>query len=619
MAATEGKTSGLITWLPCLNVISQGLGDGIHHLLNHIVRRQRQFKGRGKDMWYMVNGRIIGRCNEGLMGCLRQDRVDGFISNFVSIFVDDEILKIESFAGLNLCPFMTKKYSSGVLDDDDDDDMSLRDLLVNGYVSYLSSSESRVMKIHCPGESFSYPVEECDYSIPDADCFLFSRGAARLPLMNHQQGPRNLFYWAQMKARAFSLSKRSLSLMSPQICCLLNPQRPIVETRVQRLFYLDGESQSTQMPVIGILSGGGWNQEDSFMVSKAAIERGMFQMIQKFTIIAWAVKSGPDEEKFQRVPMDAKKRHQGDYSGLSLDGLLPLSHKVKRGTILIGKVSHHQSGQLVDHSVAWTKEQTGVVIERRVIEQKKGKIAVIKIGCLKSPEVGDKLSCNGQKGVIGKIVSVEDMVFSVSDGIMCDVLMNPHAFPSRMTVGLMKELMLGTKAAKEGKNSVEGSSFIGGGGGMNWIKSLRKTWVCDGKTGQLLENPILMGLVPMSVLANHFVAQKIHYRELNGRNDILTRQPTGGKMKGGGPKIGTMEKDGLVSHGVSSIIQKVLCESSDGHWTLCCGKCGILISSKQCNICFSSQSVKQILIPYSLKLMMQELQAMHITTKISLS
>ena len=266
-----------------------------------------------------------------------------------------------------------------------------------------------------------------------------------------------------------------------------------------------------------------------------------------------------------------------------------------------------------------------VMIEKVMITSNSEESFLIKLLLrqMRRPEVGDKFSSrHGQKGVIGLIVPQEDLPFN-SDGICPDMIMNPHGFPSRMTVGKLKELVAGKSALIAGKLH-DGTVF--GGTTIDEINAilLNYGFNCNGKeiltsgtTGEPMTAYIYFGPIYYQKL-KHMVLDKIHGRS-RGPRAVLTRQPTEGRARDGGLRLGEMERDCLIGHGVSMLLLERLLLSSDAFDVDVCNRCGLLGYQKWCSKCESSQTLASIQIPYAYKLLLQELQAMNIQPKLKLT
>jgi DNA-directed RNA polymerase III subunit RPC2 len=245
------------------------------------------------------------------------------------------------------------------------------------------------------------------------------------------------------------------------------------------------------------------------------------------------------------------------------------------------------------------------------------------------PELGDKFSSrHGQKGVCGLIVSQEDMPFS-DIGICPDIVMNPHGFPSRMTVGKMIELLAGKAGVLSGKlqygTAFEGSKvedmgkiLIENGYSYSGRDYLTSGWMplIAGITGEALSTFIFAGPVYYQKL-KHMVLDKMHARS-RGPRAVLTRQPTEGRSRDGGLRLGEMERDCLIGYGASNLLMERLMISSDAFQVNVCENCGLLGYAGWCNLCKSSTQISSIKIPYACKLLFQELQSMNIVPRLKL-
>ncbi|KAE8264420.1 hypothetical protein A4X09_0g6971, partial [Tilletia walkeri] len=238
------------------------------------------------------------------------------------------------------------------------------------------------------------------------------------------------------------------------------------------------------------------------------------------------------------------------------------------------------------------------------------------------PELGDKFSSrHGQKGVCGLIVPQADMPFT-DKGVNPDIIMNPHGFPSRMTVGKMIELLAGKAGVITGKLQY-GTAF--GGSKVEDMSRLLvengysyagKECLTSGITGEMMEAYVYFGPIYYQKL-KHMVMDKMHARA-RGPRAVLTRQPTEGRSRDGGLRLGEMERDCLIGYGATQLLLERLMLSSDVFSCNACQQCGLLGYNGYCVYCRSSKDVVKLQIPYATKLLFQELIAMQVVPRLVL-
>ncbi|MEN2999571.1 MAG: DNA-directed RNA polymerase subunit B [Acidilobaceae archaeon] len=467
-------------------------------------------------------------------------------------------------------------------------------------------------------------------------------GASTVPYAEHNQSPRNT-YQSAMAKQALGLYASNFKFRNDTHAYVLQyPQRPIVQQRnLEVVGYND--RPSGQNMVVAIMAYTGYNIEDSLIFNKTSIDYGLARAYFFRTYIAQEQDYPGGLSDKIGVPSPKLYDHKGDqhYRKLAPDGIIYPEVEVEGGDVIIGRESPPRfmgeervvSISLVsnrDTSVQLRYGESGVVdsvLLMRTVER--NKLVKVRVRDLRIPEIGDKFaSRHGQKGVIGMTLRAYDMPYS-EDGITPDAILNPHAIPSRMTVGQLLEEMAGKLGALKGryvdatpfyKESIEGIR-------LELLKSGydpdSREVMYDGRTGDLIERPIVMGVVFYQRLY-HMVSDKMHARS-TGKVQLLTRQPTEGKAKQGGLRFGEMERDSLVGHGAAMTLRDRMMEASDMYTIYVCNKCGHIgwYNRKkglyECPIHGAEGDMRPVKVPYAFKLLLQELLSMAIKPEIKVS
>jgi DNA-directed RNA polymerase beta subunit len=416
---------------------------------------------------------------------------------------------------------------------------------------------------------------------------------------------------------------------------LVNPQRPLVQTYVYDL--LDFETHPAgQNLVVAIMSYQGYNMEDGLILNQSSVERGLQRSFYyKLHSTAEIKYPGGLQDRITLPTKDVKGyRDEADYRFLEEDGIIYPGQYVETGDVIVGKISPPRFieeiegfGQMVnlnvDSSLALKEDEKGVISTVLIVENQSGDKEVnILLRDHRMPIVGDKFaSRHGQKGIIGALFKQSDMPFS-ENGIIPDAIFSPHSIPGRKTVSHVMEVLAGKVAALRGEY-VDATAFDG-----ESEEELRKQLeefgfnntgtevMYDPKTGKKLKADIYVGSLYYLRL-KHQVENKIQARG-TGPVQLLTRQPAEGKIRGGGLKLGEMEKDVLISHGASMILKERF--SSDQTTALICRGCGYLADPylynyrSKCPLC-GSNKFDEVEIAYAFKLFMNELKSMGINPK----
>ena len=597
-----------------------------------------------------VDGRLIGYFKEGdkLAESLRELRRDSKIHPHIGIsFFHPEIegatkrLYVNCNAGRVLRPLIIIKenkslLSSELLEKISKKLLSWNDLLRMGIIELIDANEEENCYI-----TFDEKDTKKHTHLEIFPSAILGAGASIIPYPEHNQSPRNTYESAMAKqSLGFSTPMMNTSTYVRQHF-MLYPQTPIVTTKAMNLLGLE-DRPAGQNCVVAVLPFDGYNIEDAIVLSKASVDRGLGRTFF-FRIYDAEAKQYPGgmRDKFE-IPNaeDNIRGYKGEkaYRLLEDDGVVATESEVLGGDILIGKTSpprfmeEYREFEATgpyrrDTSIGVRPSETGVV-DTVVMTQSNegGKMYKIRVRDMRIPEIGDKFaSRHGQKGVLGILAKNEDLPYT-ADGITPDVLINPHAFPSRMTVGMFMESITGKAAALRGRQ-FDGSAFVGEK--LDDVKEIMdqtgfkysgKEIMYDGRTGKSFPVEVFIGVVYYQKL-HHMVADKIHARA-RGQVQMLTKQPTEGRARGGGLRFGEMERDCLIAYGASMILKDRLLDESDKAEIYVCERCGLVAyhDVKQrkyvCRVCGDKAKVSSISVAYAFKLLLQEMQSLNIAPRL---
>jgi len=467
---------------------------------------------------------------------------------------------------------------------------------------------------------------------------------------------RNTFSCGQSKQAVSLYSTQFQNRMDKTALILNYGQMPLLKTR-----YLDyichEENPYGVNAIVAIMANSGYNMEDSIIINEGALKRGLFQTTYLTTYETHEEKSGIGGAKSNVYinPTIRGQKRDYDYSVLDDYGIIPENTVVHDKMVLIGISSSDPLNPRLepkDISVIPKKGQMGSVNKTFITDSEEGeRIAKVRISDIRVPTFGDKFASRlGQKGVIGMVMREEDMPFTVS-GIRPDMIINPHAIPTRMTIGQLVECIIGKSASILGSYgdctafSEDGAKFEEFGRALTEIGGYHSSGneiMMNGRTGEQIESEIFIGPTYYMRL-KHMVKDKINYRE-RGPMNSLTRQPVGGRANDGGLRIGEMERDVLVSHGITNFLEESMMERGDAYKMAVCNITGTPMALNQRkNVCVSpmadgpleftptedlqgvvlKKTAKQysndfsvVSIPYTLKLLMQELGTINVGMRI---
>ena len=662
----EGQECGLVKNLSLMAFISFGTSSRLiqndldsfsdfQSLSKVIKETPESIRGKSK---IFINGSWIGVTNssEKITEYLKNQRKRGKISKEISIvnnYMNKEI-RIYTDSGRCLRPlFIVEKYKNEKneinsrlkitkqnIKDLFDKKKTFDYLVANGIIEYLDVEEEEYSMIAMKPDDLIANKKYCStYTHCEIHpAMILGVSASIIPFPDHNQSPRNV-YQSAMGKQAIGIYNTNFNIRMDTLSHLLfYPQKPLVTTQSME-FLKFKELPAGTNAIVAIMCYTGYNQEDSIIMNQSSIDRGLFRSAFFRT---YKSELRFIDEKFE-IP---DKRKVAKCGKLGEEGIIFPGKKVKGGEIIIGKIGttkirkkdddddNNDNNNIInsktrkDLSEAIRPSEEGI-IESVMLSTTQSGYPICKVKCrsIRIPQIGDKFaSRHGQKGTIGMTYLQEDMPFNI-EGITPDIIINPHAIPSRMTIGHLIECLSSKSSALHG---LEGEATPFSDISVDTIaENLHKLGyqkygneaIFNGFTGRKFDILIFFGPTYYQKL-KHMVADKIFSRA-TGPVQILTRQPTEGKARNGGLRIGEMEKDCMISHGAAIFLKERLMDVSDKYTVHVCKTCGLFAiagvdsQSFRCQLCKNnSDGIVQVNIPYACKLLFQELMAMHIVPRI---
>ena len=522
-----------------------------------------------------------------------------------------------------------------------------------GIIDFIDASEENTAYIAIKNQDFS-KTKHTNVEIHPS--LLLGVMGNQIVFPENNQLPRDLFSCGQSK-QAVSLYHSNYQNRIDKMGVVLNyGQVPLVKSRY--LEYINHEKHPYgENPIVAIMCYGGYNVEDSILFNEASVKRGLFR-----TSYFNSYETREESSKVAGSMVDSKftnienenvigKKAGYDYGYLNEYGLIRENTKLNDKVVLIGKstINLDDPNSKIDASVFPKKGQLGYVDKAFMTEGEEGfRLAKIRIREERIPAIGDKFCSRcGQKGTVGLIIPEENMPFT-PDGVRPDLIVNPHAFPSRMTIGQLVEVLTGKACVTYGAYG-DCTAFISEGpkdevfGKLLTDVGYNKTGtqiLYNGETGEQLGAEIYIGPTYYMRL-KHMVKDKINYRALGPRT-VLTRQTVQGRANDGGLRVGEMERDCIIAHGASNFLQESMLTRGDEYFMAVCNLTGtIAIFNESKNLFLSpmadgpikfsgtiddnlnieniskyGRQFSIIRVPYTFKLLMQELLTMNVQMRV---
>jgi len=624
----EGQSCGLIKNLALTAMSSEKSSriDIEKRLVFHGISEKRTDMTRCP---VFVNGTLMGYTDNPsrLQQLLRQDRRKQLIHQHVSISVNQgaEVL-VQTDHGRMLRPLLVVQDGKVLASDMSapvGTTLSWHDYIINGVVEYIDSLEAENCLVAVRQDEVTEDHTHCEIH----PSLILGVCASTIPFSDHNQAPRNTYQSAMTKQAMGLFIGNYADRMDTSFHVLHYPQRPLVSTHVSE--YLQGNQlPAGENAIVAIMCYGGYNQEDSLIFNQSAIDRGLFRSSSYYTHTeVERGKSGQISETIERPANEDPEI----LKRLDADGIASPGTRFKMDDIVVWKTNNTDKRRDVSMRI---KNMTSGIIDKVLVTRNDDNYVTVKMRARQErvPEVGDKFaSRHGQKGIMGITYRQEDMPFT-SEGIVPDLIVNPHAIPSRMTIGHLIECILGKSAVMTGKLgdatpfdkefSVDGlmetlEKFGYKGDGTEVMYS--------GITGERLTARVFIGPTFYQRL-KHMVHDKMHARS-TGPLQVLTRQPVEGRSREGGLRVGELERDGMLAHGSAMFLRDRLFQCSDKYTLPVCTECGLSAiaesishadeSAKQyrCSACKESQ-VEVVEMPYANNLFFKELMSMGIAPRV---
>ena len=651
----EGQSVGIVKNLSYMTHVT--IQSNSQSLYEYTMPYVKEFSSLSPTDMYgktkvFINGSWVGVTEDSLalFKDLKEKKYCGIINIYVSIVFDykKNEIRVCNDGGRLTRPLLRIKNNNTLIKKDyikqlNDNSLRWDDLLTNcriedSIIEYIDPEEQSWSMISMKPSDIIYQNDQirkythCEIH-PST---IFGVLASCIPFPEHNQSPRNTYQTAQAK-QAMGVYVTNYENRMDKTAYVLNyPARPLVDTRVMDMIQIN-KIPSGFNAIVAIMTHTGYNQEDSLLFNKGSIDRGLFQATIYHTERDEDKQkiNGDEEIRCKPDPAKTKGMKFANYNKVNSKGLIPENTRVENRDVIISKITpikenrndHTKVIKYEDQSRIYRTDEETYVDKNYIDRNGDGyNFAKVRLRTVRKPVLGDKFSSrSGQKGTIGNIIPEENIPFT-KDGLKPDLILNPHAIPSRMTIAQLKETLLGKVLLELGLFG-DGTSF-----GDLEVKTISKALLqlgyeahgnqilYDGLTGEQLECNIFIGPVFYQRL-KHMVSDKQHSRSI-GPMVNLTRQPAEGRSRDGGLRFGEMERDAMISHGASRFTRGRMYDASDKYQVHVCKKCGLIASYNdkmhihRCKTCDNRTDFAYVEIPYACKLLFQELITMNIAPRL---
>ena len=591
-----------------------------------------------------LDGKFVGTVKdpEVFVEKLISDRRSGQFPESISARFDKSVntVILQSCRGRTMRPLLVIKNGKILITEKhiakiESGDLKWMDLVKNGIIEYLDASEEESAFI----AFFEDELTKRHTHLEVSALGMLGLCTSLVPFGNYSPGTRLIQGSKNQKQALGFYAANYLQRMDMDISLLHTPQIPISQSLMHELSDYN-KHPSGQNIVLAVMSYEGYNMEDAIVINKGSIDRGLGRSTYFRPVSAEELRySGGLIDEVCIPDKDVKGYlSEIDYRYLEDDGIIYPEAKVSEGVVIIGKTSPPRFLSSLDEynlatssrresSIKLKHGEKGTVDFVLLTENEEGnKLVQVRVREQRIPEIGDKFtSRHGQKGVVGLVLPEEDVPFSAS-GVKPDIIFSPHGMPSRMTVSHFIELVAAKVGALSGRY-IDGTMFYSEKE-TDLRKELEKLGfnengtetLYNGITGERYEAKIFMGNMYYMKL-KHMVANKVHSRA-RGPIQLLTRQPTEGRAKEGGLRLGEMEKDTFVAHGASLLLK----ERFDSDKTLVpvcetCGSMSVFDEYKNktfCPLCGDDSKVNNVEMSFAFKLMLDEFKSLGLFPKLNL-